>query len=311
MSQDTVVAVRKIRQVLVVVKKTTYELEVLDRKDPQVLKLIAEGHPATLQWQKTHVEHMENLRAVQHALEKRGIVFKCIDRLELTHEQGQYDLVIAFGGDGTFLETSHTVTGVPILGVNSASSTSHGHYCIASSANFEQVLDEILSCARQALPFMRLEVLVNGKRLPELVTNEVFICHPCPAGTSRYFLDIRGAREEHRSSGLMIGPAVGSTGWMRSCGGVVLPAAANQFQYLTRDMCIWPGQDPRLRRGVLDRGDEIRISVVMVNGKIFIDGQHVCYDLSRADEVLVRASLQDLYAFISPDINQRYLQDAA
>jgi NAD kinase len=102
--------------------------------------------------------------------------------------------------------------------------SSHGHWCLANRGNFPQVLDDILSGTRLPLPIMRLAVAVSGTVLAEPIVNEVCICDPSPAGTTRFQLEVRGVVEELRSSGILIGPGSGSTGWMRSAGGVILPA---------------------------------------------------------------------------------------
>ena len=138
MSQRQPLAGRELCRVLVVMKKTTYQKEIIERQDPEALKMLAEGHPATLQWLRTHEEHQSTLKVIEKSLRALSIGYKLIDRGQLADEHGEYDLVISLGGDGTFLETSHGLTTTtPLLGVNSAPSTSHGHWCLGNMSNFE------------------------------------------------------------------------------------------------------------------------------------------------------------------------------
>jgi NAD+ kinase len=305
-SKSITASSRPLRRVLIVSKKTTYQLEVLERSDPHLLKLMAEGNPSVMALESTHREHLATSAAMAEALFRRGIEFKSIDRSQLEEEGGKYDLVMTLGGDGTFLETSHLVMDVPILGVNSATMSSHGHWCLANRGNFPQVLDDILSGTRLPLPIMRLAVAVSGTVLAEPIVNEVCICDPSPAGTTRFQLEVRGVVEELRSSGILIGPGSGSTGWMRSAGGVILPATSQQFQFLVREPCVWPGESRQLLRGLLERHESIKLVPIMPEAKVFIDGKHISYDIERGDEVIVRASPHDLRAYLSPEANEGY-----
>src|SRR5262249_40609666 len=153
---------------------------------------------------------------------------------------------------------------------------------------------------------MRLEVSVNGETLSTPVLNEVFIAHPSPAGTSRFALAVGEKREEMRSSGILIGPGVGSTGWMRSAGGVVLPATSRQFQFPVREPSVWPGETRELLAGVLEAGEQVKVVPIMAEGKLFIDGQHLSRDIKRGDEVVVCVHAHDLVAYLSADANAAY-----
>lgn len=306
MSQTEPSSAGKLQRVLVVVKKTTYQQEVVERKDPKALKMLAEGHKSVMQWRKTDDEHKDSLHALEEAFKALGIEYKLIDRSQLSTETNDYNLVISLGGDGTFLDTSHALTTTPLLGVNSAVSTSHGHWCLGRKDNLNQILAEISNGSRSPIAVMRLEISINGKALPIPVLNELFFGHACPAGTTRFFLEINGQQEELRSSGILIGSGAGSTGWMRSAGGDVLPVTAQQYQYLVREPCIFPGENPKLLRGLLNRNDRIKLLSLMPEGKIFVDGSNISYDTVRGDEVVVKVHPHDLMAYISADSNTAY-----
>ena len=58
----------------------------------------------------------------------------------ITKATEQFNLVFTFGGDGTLLAASHAVSGVPILGVNSAPSHSVGFFCGAQSGGADKAI---------------------------------------------------------------------------------------------------------------------------------------------------------------------------
>ncbi len=124
------------------------------------------------------------------------------------------------------------------LGVNSSRSSSFGHLCAANENNLAKVLDDIQSDNMKTCRLTRLELRLNGKLLPELALNELLIAHSHPAATSRYLISLHGKKEEHRSSGIWVGTATGSSGSIRSAGGTVLPITEAKYEYLVREPCI-------------------------------------------------------------------------
>ncbi len=100
-------------------------------------------------------------------------------------------MVISVGGDGTFLDASHHVNSLPLLGINSSRSSSFGHFCLASLKNIEKVLDDIENDNIKTIKLLRLELLLNGKVLPDLVLNEVLIAHSNPAAASRFIVHLK------------------------------------------------------------------------------------------------------------------------
>jgi NAD+ kinase len=268
---------------------------------------LEQEHAAVRLVKKSHTEHSSTLEHLTKELNKRKIKFTTQARSSQSHKIDDVDLLISVGGDGTFLDASHYLDKVPVLGVNSALSTSFGHFCLANENNFGSILDKIESNSLQASHLMRLTVLLNGRPLPSFSLNEVLIAHKNPAATTRYIITQNNCTEEHLSSGVWISTASGSTGSMNAAGGEVLPITARQFQYLVREPCIRPGAKKQLLKGVLQEGEEIKFISQTRQGVIFIDGQHIEYPFTVGDEVIIKASNVDLLAFVDPEINQRFL----
>src|SRR5262249_5291908 len=219
------------------------------------------------------------------------------------------DLVISVGGDGTFLDASHYVESIPLLGTNSSRSSSFGHFCLANQGNLGRILDEIQSGELEPLPLLRLELELNGSTLPELVLNEVLICHSNPAGTSRYFLEISDVREEQRSGGIWVGTPAGSTGALRAAGAPLLPIDAQLIEYVVRDPGPRPKDNWQLLGGTLPRHTKIRAVSQMRTGALFIDGQHIDYAFGLGDELVASASPCDLMAYVSAKANAVFARE--
>jgi NAD+ kinase len=292
-----------LKNVLLLHKKTTYQIQAEEYKDERFLKLLADDHESIKRVRIAHDEHLATIEVLEKELEKRGIKFKSIARSDLHGTVTDVDLMISVGGDGTFLDASHFVDSVPLLGVNSSSSSSFGHFCRANKDLFAAVIDRIIDGSLAPEKILRLELVLNGTVVPEKVLNEVLVAHSNPAATSRYFIEINGHKEEQRSSGMWISTPAGSTGSLRSAGGVVQRIVDNRYQFRVREACIRPGENWKHVAGFVDREDAMTIVSLMRTGTLFIDGAHIMHHFALGDEVIVRASKHDLIAFVDPDVN--------
>jgi NAD+ kinase len=297
----------RLKKALVLHKKSMYQIQAEEFKDERFLQLLKEGHESVRKVKLAHEEHTAALEAVKNALTKRGIEFQSMPRIELNTCVDDIDMMISVGGDGTFLDASHSVEDVPLLGVNSSRSSSFGHFCYGCEENFEELLDKVISDELKPQPILRLELNLNGKVLPQLVLNEILIAHTHPAATSRYLLSIDSIKEEQRSSGIWIGTPAGSTGSLRSAGGDIQPIIDNEFQYIVREPCVRPGEADKLLHGFLRRDQSMEIVSQMRTGAVFVDGQHVEYSFPMGDKLIVSASKRDLMAFVDPKVNEMFL----
>ena len=298
---------RTLRRILVIHKDSTYQTEALEKKDPRILKLIAEGSEVVRTVPKTHEQHLQSLAQVEQALADRGIAYDVINRQNGYVVAKDVDLIVTVGGDGTFLHSARECSNIPILGVNSAKPSSLGHFCLADGDTFGEVLDGIISGKRRWYRLARLQLLLNGEALPVPVLNEVLIHDVSPAGTCRYILTVGDVTEVQRSSGIYVSTASGSTAVNRSAGGRILPITQRQFQYLVREPGLRPGEDWNLLGGALSPHTELKATSQMSDGRIYVDGKYgYVHDFLRGDELVVRVHPQDVRAFIDPSVNSRY-----
>jgi NAD+ kinase len=261
--------------ILVVYKKSTLEIY-RHSPDEAVRAYLETDAPDVRSMRASHELQARALEVVHEALDRRGLAYDSIFRGELSPVRDRA-LVIALGGDGTFLEVSHYVADTPLLGVNTDPQASTGFFCAATFDAFPVLLDRLEEVPRTRLA--RLELVRDGRALPEPVLNDVLFAHESPASTSRYRLTVAGATEVHKDSGLLACTAAGSTGWMYQEGGDVMPLDSPLIQFLARGV---RGSRPRFAREL-----ELRSRTRL--GKLFIDGPHIVHECALGSEVRLRA----------------------
>ena len=229
-----------------------------------------------------HDEHHRTAEVVRKSLARRDVKFEELSTAKLTTSRAkrrlaEADFIVTIGGDGTALNSSHYIREGRLLAVNSAPRDSIGHFCFANRSNFNEKLDQILSSRLRPIKLARLEVALDDKAVPELALNDVLIAHDCPAATTRYIIEIGARAEEHRSSGLWVSTAAGSTAAIRSAGGRVLRLGSRRMQYLVRELYRERDRSYALRRGLLEEGEEILVASKMPEGVLYIDGWRTSY----------------------------------
>ena len=262
------------RDVLVVYKKSSFQLYAAS-PDAAVQGYMGSGSPDVNVMRLSHQEQVRTLAAVTEELRRRGVRFETIFRADLHPITGR-DLVVAVGGDGTFLEVSHYVTDAALLGVNSDPAGSTGFFCTATADTFAAALDAFDEAPRTSL--QRIEMVRDGVPLPELVLNDVLFAHANPAATSRYRLEAGGRVVTHKSSGLLVCTAAGSSAWMYQEGGALMPLESPGLQYLSRGV---RGERPAF-------ADTVVIRSLTRQGTLYVDGPHLTCECGLGCEVVLR-----------------------
>ena len=288
-----------IKRVTLVVKKTSWETFVEDRRDDRVAELIASGDASVSRIRSTHEAHEHTVRTVRRALDVLGA------QVELRHATDrarplESELVVTVGGDGTLLSASHLASPhVPMLAINSAPRSSVGFYCSATAENAEQFLTQALEGSLPRVELARMTVRKNGHIAHNRVLNDMLFCHRCPAATSRYILSVshdgRGVHDEDQvSSGLWVGPPAGSTAAQKSAGGDVLPLLSRQLQYVVREPYAPEGHALAFVKGRVGSQGFLRLKSRMTRAQVFLDGPHDAFDVNLGDVVEVSISDEPL-----------------
>lgn len=268
----------KLRRVLLIVRKNVYaELENSNRLQ--------------------HEEHTASLRQVRRELRSRGI--EVSERTQTPSKPVKnVDLVITVGGDGTLLNASHAVRGkTPVLGVNSAPTTSVGFLTGCRAPTFAETLDAMIAKVLKPIEVHRIRVRLGGKILPEPVLNDVLFCHDNPAITSRYKLSVPEGSEVQKSSGVWISTPAGSTAALRSAGGSPLSLTAKAFAYIVREPYAPPGSAVRFLGEVLEPDQDLTIESRITSSSIFLDGSHRRYRVRYGERVSFSLHPQPLLLF--------------
>jgi len=288
-------------RVAVVLKRSSWSKWVDEARDARIAALLAAEDETVRRMRPGHVDHEQTVDEVRRALDELGATVSWHDQPHNFRVKRRCDLVVTVGGDGTLLAASHGIgPGVPLLGVNSSPNHSVGFFCAAKKGG---VKDAVSSALRGSLPgqeLTRMRVELNGRGLLDRVLNEALFCHQSPAATSRYvlrLLDERGrplAEEEQTSSGLWIGPSAGSTAAQHSAGGSVLPSGSRKLQYVVREPYRPRGRSFRMTRGLVRDGQALAVKSKMRQARVFLDGEHIAYDVTIGDVVVFRKSEEPL-----------------
>jgi len=278
-----------LKKILVVYKRSTFEIYNSEGYNPEVKKMIEEGHVAVKMLKESHDVHQKSLEQIVKVLSDKKINFEVIFRGDL-RPVDDFDLVITTGGDGTILETSKYVKNTPILGVNSDPKGSVGFFTGANKNDFANVVEKIIADKINKLKINRLQLAINDQKINELVLNDVLICHSIPAATSRYVISLNGTEEVHRSSGIWISTAAGSTAAIRSAGGIPLEIESDRFQYLVREFYDRGSSHFKLLGGIMEAKDKLEIVSQMRLGKIYIDGPFFDYQFTIGDKITFEKS---------------------
>lgn len=306
---DSAPAVFQPRRVLVVVKQTLKaQAEASD--DEKLKKVLSPDNEERARIEATDREHNLTLQHVVSVLSDRDITARCLAREPGENfDAGDADMIVTVGGDGTFLDASHSVLNdVPLLGVNSAPASSHGHFCVTNRGGFEGVLDAILAGRRKPFSLLRLQLAIDGEPVDVPVLNEVAFAHPLWAGTARYKIEVDGETAEHKASGIIVSTPSGSTGFMRSAKGPIADITDTAFAWWVDKPFKTPGVPFPLRGGeVLD--GKLTITSQMVEGLLFLDGLHIRREVERGARITFSVHPNPIRAFVDADCHDRYKAD--
>jgi NAD+ kinase len=283
---------------VVVVKRTVLE------RGGRAARLARAGHATAHRLVSAAEEQRRTVAAVMDALLRRGITPPrvSVDALDPAARRlvSRARFVVTIGGDGTLLTASHHMEDGVALAVNSAPRDSIGHFCLTDRRGFAGALRAVEEGRLRPLSLSRLAATLDGRPLSELATNDVLIAHDHPAATSRYRLTVGGHGEEHRSSGLWISTAAGSTAGIRSAGGRPMPLRSRRLQYRVRELYREPGRQYRLAAGFVAPGESLAVDSKMESGFVFIDGARTAYRFRFGAHLEVRISKRPLWLFADP-----------
>ncbi|MBI2144548.1 NAD(+)/NADH kinase [Candidatus Woesearchaeota archaeon] len=245
-------------------------------------------------------KHYGTLTKLKKALRENRITayYKNREReAEIKKLAGKADAVIAVGGDGTLLRTSHFVESQPTLLVTSSTNINEAFFSRATGMDIAKKARLLARGKYKLLPLLRLEITLNGKKLPFKALNEIYAGSKEPYHTARYTLIIGKRREGQKSSGIIISTPAGSYAWARSAGGKTLPLTTRKIQYTVREPYIGRLTKPRMLQGIINADQKITlISNIWERhkGMAVIDSYKKEFGFNKGAKLVVKAARKPL-----------------
>lgn len=283
----------KIKNVALIYKRSVYQKFFIEEKNPKLHALFEKKHFTVKSMRGVHETHANAVKTIQNYLKKMGIACTTETR-HLRTNFDDVDLVITLGGDGTFLRTAHFAKDKHILPVNSDPTQSVGALCSTTVDNFKEKFDEVLAGNYRIKEMPLMQIRLNGKILPIEAINDALFTNISPAATSRYYIKLGKFMEEHKSSGVWISTATGSTAAISAAGGEKMIPSDDRLQFATREPYQGIFHPYRLTRGYIEKNQKLILINRMIQAKIYIDGPTNSYDLEFGDEVEFRVDKKKL-----------------
>ncbi|MBI2547046.1 MAG: NAD(+)/NADH kinase [Candidatus Aenigmarchaeota archaeon] len=237
-------------------------------------------------------EQKSTLQAVKNTLKKFNIKRNLANRDKLRKPQFQNkDLIIAVGGDGTFLRAAQFVDSQILFGVNSDIKNKEGFFMKANKNDFERKLKKTMKNRIKIKKLPRLQAYINNKRIETLALNEFFIGPRRSYHAAKYVIEANGNKERQKSSGILVTTPTGSYAWAKSCCSKTLPLNSKNFQFVVREP--YEGKvfkNYRLKYGILNKNQKIKIMSEMLDGILIADSVSKEYNLKNRSKATIKMS---------------------
>lgn len=240
-----------------------------------------------------HSEHHLAVAKARQAIAGEGLSYRevNVDQPDWSPDEDT-EYLITLGGDGTLLAASHRVPNnkITLIGVRS-SGTSVGFLC---RGNLEKLPAIVASIKNGTLDFreasrVRAEIHPNDgspARFTPPALNDFLYSNDNPAATTRYRILLGDRVEEHKSSGLWVSTALGSTAGIYAAGGVIMPREETNFQYVVRELYRAPGKTFDLVNGFFNPDEKpLIIENRCEQGIIAADGNHGVMKVEWGDRI--------------------------
>lgn len=236
-------------------------------------------------------QHEQTLDRLTNFLIANGIYFDLIKRNEINIVHTNYDYIITVGGDGTVLATAqHFDDSIKIIGIKS-NHDSIGYLCAYDSDTLSEFLQDICSDGFKFARVSRIKakinhMILNKQTITKSALNELLFTALMPGQTARYILEYDSKREFHKSSGIYVSTAVGSTAAIAASGGEYLPIDFLDFQFVIREPYKFGTCQPKILKGFVN--PDIQIFAIYNRCEkaiLCLDGSHTSYTLDYGDVV--------------------------
>lgn len=237
-----------------------------------------------------HEEHYQSLARVREVLEAKQINFEEISRGDRWPSKNDLDMVVSVGGDGTLLSASHRIlTEVPVIGVRSSNS-SIGYLCACGYDGIEETIQKYLDGTIKLASCSRLRAIISyaeegRERQTVPVLNDFLFANHNPSATTRYNIKLGTVTEAHKSSGVWVSTATGSTAGILAAGGQKMDREDQKFQYRVRELYAAQETLYKLTSGFFDPEDNLILENRNEAAVLALDGQRGVIPLKFGDTI--------------------------
>jgi len=237
-------------------------------------------------------EQKDTLKSVKNILKKYKIKFILANRdiLGKFHFKNK-NLVIAVGGDGTFLRAAQFIKNQLLIGVNADVKSKEGFFMKSNKNSFESMLKKIMNGKSKIRKLLRLEAYINNKKVEALALNEFFIGAKKSYHAAKYVVQIGNKSERQKSSGILVTTPSGSYAWAKSCCNRTLPLNSGHCQFVVREP--YEGKvfkNYKLKYGVLKSNQKISIISEMLDGILIADSVSMEYNFKNGYKAVIKLS---------------------
>lgn len=237
-----------------------------------------------------HNEHYECLATLKGVLNDAGIVYD--ETLPGSSKpQGHYDFVIALGGDGTLITSSYFINdATPLIGIKS-SSASVGYLCAGAREDIPALIHAYKDGSLNYIARHRLLAHItkrDGRKETSSIAalNDVLFAADSPAVTTRYKIGFLDRSEIHKSSGIWISTATGSTAAIGAAGGTPMAPSDSHFQFLVRELYLKIEEGLLLNHGFCDPNkDTFWIESRVPSAMLALDGEKLFMKVEFGDRI--------------------------
>jgi NAD+ kinase len=190
------------------------------------------------------------------------------------------DIIVSFGGDGTFLTCERNYPNVmKILLRNGKEKTKDIDILLNE---FEELLEKIKRGMYKVVEFPKVEAVFNNKRLVGL--NEVQIRNKLPIEALRFLLKINGKVVENViADGVVVATPFGSTGYYSSLGGKKFKKGLG--------VCLnnpYYPKDKKKKCMIIDDNKKVYVKINYGDAYLTADNNRNVINLKAGDEITIR-----------------------
>ncbi|MBC7658353.1 MAG: NAD(+)/NADH kinase [Chitinophagaceae bacterium] len=240
--------------------------------------------------EKSHNEHMHSLKVLRETLDSHNVRYSEVKAGE-DKPEAHFDCVIALGGDGTLITSSYYINdATPLIGIRS-SSASVGFLCAGDHQHIPAIIEAFQSNQLRYTERNRLLAHVHRRdgtidHSSIAALNDFLFAASSPAATTRYNIGFLGRTETHKSSGVWIATATGSTAAIGAAGGTFMGPADRHFQFLVRELYQKSEEGLLLSQGFCDpQSDNFWLESQSPESILALDGEKLVMKVGFGERV--------------------------